>query len=228
MAHYLIYTDGSYLVAKKKGAYSYIILDVHKNEIKRDAQLVINETSNRAEIMAIVVGINNLPADATDCTVISDSQYALNVCQGLWQRNANLDLLELHDKIVYERQLGVTYQWVRGHNGNFYNELCDALCNEVLGVTLKIRDRYDGKRKKGNMTQPKFLPPFKLWKNFADERPKVGDHIFIYDPDNAYFYKFIFAIYDGNLEIFHSSIDQLVSVSENAKWLNPDDLLKLK
>lgn len=30
----------------------------------------------------------------------------------------------------------VECQWVRGHSGNEYNEMCDQMCNEILGYDV--------------------------------------------------------------------------------------------
>ena len=42
-------------------------------------------------------------------------------------------------KQVKKRGFVVEYNWVRGHSGNEWNEVCDALCNEAAGVDLNYR-----------------------------------------------------------------------------------------
>ena len=51
----------------------------------------------------------------------------------------------------------ITWEWVRGHNGDQYNEMCDALCTEAMnGSNLKIDKGYAGQpvAKKTEKTNP--------------------------------------------------------------------------
>ena len=130
---YIIYTDGAYSQMNDEGAYAFVILTELNNEVKRFAEKITHETNNRAELKAIINAILQLPQDATDAVVYSDSQYALNTLSGKWKRKLNKDLFDVWDDIIKERGLTIEYNWVRGHNGNEYNELCDKLCNEAIG-----------------------------------------------------------------------------------------------
>lgn len=134
MAHYLIYTDGAYYSEHERSAIAYVILGTTPNkEVRRHCQTIKGETSGRAELKAIISGLWVLPDDADSCIIISDSRYAIDACSGRCLRYKNLDLLELFDSIVKKRNnVRITYSWVKSHNGNFYNELCDALCKKAL------------------------------------------------------------------------------------------------
>lgn len=133
---YIIHTDGGYSQKYNVGAFAFVICDEKDNELKRGAWKIENETNNRAELKAIIAALHNLPNDAKSVIVISDSQYALNTCSGNWKRKLNKDLFAIHDEIVKKRGLKVSYEWVKGHDGDYYNELCDKLCNEVAGFDL--------------------------------------------------------------------------------------------
>lgn len=130
---YIIYTDGAYSRMNDEGAYAFVILTELNNEVKRFAKKITNETNNRAELKAIINAILQLPQDATDIVVYSDSQYALCTLSGQWKRKLNKDLFDIWDDVIKERGLTIEYKWVKGHNGNKYNELCDKLCNEAVG-----------------------------------------------------------------------------------------------
>ena len=133
MAHYLIYTDGAYFPLHGRSAISYVMLQTFPNkEIRRYCTTVNGSTSGRAEIQAIISGVFVLPDDADSCTVISDSRYALDACSGKKIRHANFDLLKIYDDIIKKKNVNVTYAWVKSHNGNFYNELCDTLCMQAI------------------------------------------------------------------------------------------------
>lgn len=132
----LIYSDGACSGNPGKGGYGTILK--YKETIKELSRGFINTTNNRMELMGAIAGLEALKMPCV-VEVYSDSKYlvdsitkgwvfawkargwkkadktpALNV--DLWER-----LLELLDK--HE----VTFTWVKGHDGNEYNELCDAL-----------------------------------------------------------------------------------------------------
>lgn len=131
---YIIYTDGAYSRQHNEGAFAYVILNSENTEVERKAYKIANETNNRAELKAIIAAVNKLPHDATEILVYSDSQYALNTLSGTWKRKLNKDLFDVWDKVIVKRpNISISFEWVKGHNGNVYNELCDQLCNDVLG-----------------------------------------------------------------------------------------------
>lgn len=130
---YIVYTDGAYSQMNDEGAYAFVILTELNNEVKRFAEKITHETNNRAELKAIINAILQLPQDAKKVVVYSDSQYALNTLSGKWKRKLNKDLFLIWDDVTKERGLDIEYNWVKGHNGNEYNELCDKLCNDAIG-----------------------------------------------------------------------------------------------
>ena len=135
MMEYTIYTDGAYSQVHNEGAFAFIILDGEMNEVGRRAYKITNETNNRAELKAIISAIYALPLDARGVRVISDSMYALNTLSGKWGHNNNLDLFKAWEENVKPRNTMLKIEWcfVKGHSGDKYNELCDKMCNDVLG-----------------------------------------------------------------------------------------------
>lgn len=131
--HYLLYTDGAYYPEHERSTIAYVMIDgTTKKEIRRMSQTVTGTTSARAELQAIISALWVLPSDADSCTIISDSKYAIDVCSGRSIRYKNTDLLRLFDEIVAARNVSISYSWVKAHNGNFYNELCDTLCQRAI------------------------------------------------------------------------------------------------
>lgn len=148
MFDYIIYTDGAYSRIHDEGAFAYVILDCNGNEVKHYASKISHETNNRAELKAIIAAIYHLPFGARRIKVISDSQYALNTLFGGWARNANKDLFDVFDKIIADKDYVIEHEWVRGHTGNQYNELCDSLCNDILGYDANAEFEKYRKNKK--------------------------------------------------------------------------------
>jgi len=130
---YIIYTDGAYSLKNDEGAFAYVMLDGQYNHVKKLAKKIVHETNNRAELKAIIAAIYHLPDGARNIKVVSDSQYALKTLSGEWSHGVNEDLFEVYDRIISNHDYNIDYEWVKGHSGNKYNELCDQLCNSVLG-----------------------------------------------------------------------------------------------
>jgi len=139
-----LYADGGYSMSADFGAFAYVVLQdgelLHKH-----AEKIEHETNNRAEIKAIMYGVQSLP-DNSEVEVFSDSQYALGVLSGRYKAKKNPDLVNKYKKMVATKHMDVSYNWVRGHNGDEWNELCDQLCNEAAGIDLNEKPS----RPKGN------------------------------------------------------------------------------
>lgn len=133
---YTIYTDGGYSQIHDVGAFAYVMLDEKQNIVKKGAWKIEKETNNRAELKAIITGVYHLPQDCTFVTIKSDSQYALFTLSGKWGRKSNTDLFDVWDKVKKDRNILIDYQWVRGHSGDMYNEMCDTMCNDAVGFDL--------------------------------------------------------------------------------------------
>lgn len=109
----------------------------------------LNTTSARMELLGIVRGLQKCQA-GDDVIVYCDNQYAVHSVSKGWifkweQQNfrarKNCDLLKLLLK-EYKRLNGrVTLEWVRGHNGNKFNELADHLASQGGNRDKKIKDR---------------------------------------------------------------------------------------
>lgn len=148
---YKIYTDGAYSQKNNEGAFAYVLINVNAGNVaeEKKAYHITNETNNRAELKAIITAVHRLPKDATKVTIYSDSQYALKTLSGEWSHSNNHDLFKVWYKVLDEHtDLDISYEWVKGHAGNVYNELCDQMCNDVLGYDANEEfSRYKKKKK---------------------------------------------------------------------------------
>lgn len=166
MKEFVIYTDGAYSMLKNEGAFAFVILDGNGIVIKKRAYKCINETNNRMELKAIIAALYNLPnkEEQVNALVVSDSQYALCTLFGTWRRNLNQDLFDVYERIMKEREIEIEWKWVKGHNGDYYNEMCDEMCNQVLGYNAneeyekykRIKEKKD-KNTCNNETKPLIL-----------------------------------------------------------------------
>ena len=148
-----IYTDGSYDMSDRVGASACVILNKDESEIlfvhatarKCDYNPEKKQRTNEQEIGAIIRAIMSVP-NGSEILIHSDSQYAVKVLSGENNAYTNLDLIERYRKEVNERNHRVSFKWVRGHDGNRYNEMADALCTKAAndlrkdGGKLKTRE----------------------------------------------------------------------------------------
>ena len=100
-------------------------------------------TNNRMELTAVIKGLYALKEKCI-VTLYSDSKYVVDGINKGWAKswkennwkksdgklalnvdlwNLLLDLCNKHD---------VTFVWVKGHNGNKYNEYCDELVKKEM------------------------------------------------------------------------------------------------
>lgn len=123
------YTDGSCDVKKTKtsGASCIII----ENE---DIRCIIgkkeeNSTNNRGELFGVLLALKYLDTHSNlqSIKIITDSQYAINQSLKNWKATTNLDILnEIWELLDTSK---VTFEWVKGHNKDKYNEMADQYAN---------------------------------------------------------------------------------------------------
>lgn len=127
---YDCYTDGSYnnLSANKEGGAAYLIL-LNGKEILRRSKALIHTTNNRAEMLAIISAVKRCPIGA-DIVIHTDSKYAIfsfGHRKRISDSVKNSDLIHLYRKEAAQKK--VTFEWVKGHNGDRYNEIVDSMSN---------------------------------------------------------------------------------------------------
>ena len=141
---YTIYTDGSCLRNPEgPGGWSYVVVGPDGTQVSHGAGGEPVSTNNRMELMAAIEALRALAAlpHGSEATIVSDSKY---VIEGItdwikgWKKRAwrtadkkpvkNEDLWRILDDLN-SRSL-CSWKWVRGHNGNHWNEICDTLAVE--------------------------------------------------------------------------------------------------
>lgn len=140
MKRVTIYTDGSSRGNPGPGGFGAVLL--YQGREKRISGGFRRTTNNRMEILAALEGLRAL-REACHVTLHSDSRYLVDaMTKGWfqawqrfgWQRRGengrpeplkNADLWQQMPDAVRPHQ--VEWMWVRGHAGNRYNEICDAL-----------------------------------------------------------------------------------------------------
>lgn len=118
-----IYTDGSCTPNPGRGGWGFIIKGSGQEPDWEVGGSSPRSTNNQMELTAVIEALKFC------CTpkvkLVSDSQYVINCAQGKWKRKINMDLWREFDRVSKNRLL--TWEWVKAHNGDPYNERVDEL-----------------------------------------------------------------------------------------------------
>ncbi len=88
-------------------------------------------TNQRAEILSAAFGLEALKKP---CQVIlrSDSRYVVETMNGKFRRKSNLDCWARLDAAAQKHE--VTYEWIKGHNGDPEQETADTLARTTAQI----------------------------------------------------------------------------------------------
>jgi len=124
-----IYTDGAYSSLRDKGGWAFVVLQ-DKKKIHHSFFFEFNTTNNRMEIQAVLEACYWLKENNLEEAILyTDSMYVIGTMSKNWKRNKNTDLWTLLDEAV--KDLKINWTHVKGHNGDKYNELCDAFASQA-------------------------------------------------------------------------------------------------
>lgn len=127
---YIVYTDGGCAVNPGgPGGIGVVVIDPETGETQEISQGYVATTNNRMEIMAVLAALESLP-NGVGIRLYSDSQYVINCMEGNWDKKKNRDLWQKVSEAEKGKRLDL--RWVRGHNGNQYNERCDELATMAI------------------------------------------------------------------------------------------------
>jgi ribonuclease HI len=150
-----IYTDGSALGNPGPGGYGIIMELAGKQYVKEFSQGYAYTTNNRMELLAVIIGLENLKKHPMDVVVYSDSKYVIDSVEKKWvfgwktknfKGKKNPDLWKRFLK-VYDLHK-IRFQWIKGHNNHPQNERCDQLAVEAAKNGIKIKDDFFEKQHK--------------------------------------------------------------------------------
>ncbi|MDX2083010.1 MAG: ribonuclease HI [Rickettsiales bacterium] len=134
-----IYTDGACLGNPGNGGFGAVLLyKEHRKEISGSES---NTTNNRMELRAAIEALRLLKKP-TEVKIYTDSKYVMDGISkwiANWKKNGwkgankkpikNIDLWQELDLEVTKHQ--TTWIWVKGHDGNYYNEVADQLAGNA-------------------------------------------------------------------------------------------------
>lgn len=135
-----IYTDGAFRVSKNLGGWAFVI--THKDLTITESGCIMETTNNQMEIVSLLNALKMLNTAFTDKSIpveiYSDSQYVINTA-GIWIKNwlktgfKNKKNVEFWLKYLELSQgWDISFIWVKGHAGHYYNELCDEMAATAI------------------------------------------------------------------------------------------------
>ena len=152
----LLYTDGSCADNPGPGGWAYVVVDGGEEFPNSGSES--HTTNNRMEMLAFLNGIKFIleTFPGRKIKVLTDSKYLLNGvtswmyswAKNNWMREGkkevlNVDLWKGILNIVAPNKDIITFSWVKGHDGNKYNELCDKLAREQSFSLYKKNDNQE-------------------------------------------------------------------------------------
>jgi ribonuclease HI len=147
-----IYTDGAAQGNPGPGGYGAIMrYGEHEKELSQGFRLT---TNNRMELMAVIVGLENIKKAGIPVTVYSDSKYVVDAIEKGWlwgwekknfKDKANEDLWRRY--IPLHMKFKPRFVWIRGHAGHPENERCDRLAvKAATGFNLLVDEAYENSK----------------------------------------------------------------------------------
>jgi ribonuclease HI len=152
-----LYTDGSSLGNPGPGGYGIVLLS-DKGHYKEMSEGYRKTTNNRMELLSVIVGLETIRHKDSDIVVVSDSKYVVDAINKGWldswrkkglskKKNPDLWMRFLEAR----KGLKLTFDWVKGHAGNKYNEKCDQLAVKAAkGKNLKIDYGFENQDSEGS------------------------------------------------------------------------------
>tara|TARA_B100000809_G_C15130800_1_gene528338 strand:- start:2462 stop:2938 length:477 start_codon:yes stop_codon:yes gene_type:complete len=148
MTKITIYTDGSAKGNPGNGGYGAVMMSgKHTKELSEGFRLT---TNNRMELLSVIVALETIKNPA-DVQIFSDSKYVVDSVEKGWvfgwqkkgfKGKKNIDLWKRF-LLIYPKHK-IKFNWVKGHAGNKYNEICDTLAVEAAdGDNLLVDVGYE-------------------------------------------------------------------------------------
>ena len=139
----VIYTDGGCSGNPGPGGWAFVVSENGEIREYRSGGDQ-STTNNKMELTAVINALEYAKANCErDVVILTDSQYVKNgitVWIHSWKKNGwrtsskapvkNVEYWVTLDKLNDE--LNVDWQWVKGHAGIKYNEICDSLCQKQI------------------------------------------------------------------------------------------------
>lgn len=234
----VIYTDGSCLKKPNGQGGCAAILHYEKNGKPYEKKKSVSSkstTNNKMEIMAIIIGLQMI-LEPANITIYSDSKYVVDAFQKKWvqkwqkinwdrgEKGGAVKNAELWKQLISLMEIHkVKFIWVKGHNGNQYNEECDRMA--VAAAKTQTGSYREGvisdtvKDANLGMQNIKISCRMEMWENIQIER-LLTEKRFVIIPHGSYnsinrngHCKYLLS-YDGAIKVYEDDFPNCNSVND--------------
>ena len=154
----ITYTDGSHKKATNEASYGVVkVLNEDASGVFEDftgknylyssfSGVISDGTNNVGELMGLKTAVDKF-SESQYQVIISDSQYSINALREwyyTWKDNgfknyakkpiANKELIIAIYEAIQNSNKIVMFKWVKGHSKKSFNEMCDRLAKDALGI----------------------------------------------------------------------------------------------
>jgi ribonuclease HI len=151
-----IFTDGSCPKNPGPGGWAAILQSGNKEKIV--GSYAYDTTNNRAELFAVIDGLDAVLSKHAEIHIWTDSEYVrMGATEWLekWKARGwrtkkgkpvkNQDLWRDLDRLLAQYKGRLNFHWVRGHNGHAQNERADTLAGAQSVIAQHKLDRIKEK-----------------------------------------------------------------------------------
>lgn len=145
-----IYTDGA--CSNNPGAGGIGAVLIYNQVIKEISGFVPYTTNNQMELLALIVALDSLKKPCNiqlflDSNYVKDgiTKWILTWKKNNWKNSQkqpvkNIKLWQHLDTLTAKHN--ITYNWVKGHSGNKYNEIVDNLATQSVKNQQPLLQNY--------------------------------------------------------------------------------------
>lgn len=127
------YTDGAFSPLRNTGGIGLVFL-LNGKKVYTFNKKIENTTNNKCELIAVITALNAISKPVDSITIYTDSQYIIGCATKGWKRKKNIELWDKYDKVLSKVSSlcsSISFEWVKGHDENEYNNLADKLAVEA-------------------------------------------------------------------------------------------------
>ncbi|MBS96970.1 MAG: cyclic pyranopterin monophosphate synthase MoaC [SAR202 cluster bacterium] len=129
-----VYTDGSCLGNPGPGGWGAVIIFPNGEEMELSGSEE-DTTNNRMELRSVIEALHFIEPGSI-IELFSDSLYVINTITKGWKKKANISLWNELEKVI-QKHSNISWNWVKGHSGDFYNEKVNDLAQGKAEMVKK-------------------------------------------------------------------------------------------
>lgn len=130
MGKIYLWTDGGCSPNPGRGGWAYLIESAKSGKTTQASGHLPSSTNNRAELTAVIRGLQRLRHGPHDVTLYTDSEYVRLAVEGMRKPKTNYDLLQRVQELCGLHHVRVLH--ISAHTGVSKNELCDQLASAAV------------------------------------------------------------------------------------------------